>query len=233
MKALAIIPARGGSKGVTDKNIRMVAGKPLIAYAIECAQESRKLTKTIVSTDSPAIAEVATRYSAQVLLRPEKLAQDDTPMPPVLIHAVQELARQGEHFDIIVLLQVTSPIRTGEDVDKVISMFESDASLEGVISVVPMDDVHPARMYTLAEGNWMKPFLNQGEELRRQDLPVVYYRNGCIYAVRTEVLLQQKTLMPAIKKAYVMPVKYLANVDDVRDLIITETLVGLWKSGKL
>lgn len=233
MKALAIIPARGGSKGVTDKNIRLVAGKPLIAYAIECAKESYKLTKTVVSTDSTAIAAVANRYSAEVLMRPEDLAQDDTPMPPVLIHALQELAHRGEHFDLIVLLQVTSPIRTGEDVDKVITMFESDASLEGVISVVQMDDVHPARMYTLTEDNWMKPFLDQGEELRRQDLPVVYYRNGCIYAVRTEVLLQQKTLMPAIKKAYVMPAKYLANVDDERDLIITDTLVGLWKSGKL
>lgn len=216
-----------------NKNIRLVAGKPLIAYAIECARESKKLTTTIVSTDNLDIANVASEYSTEVLLRPESLAQDDTPMPPVLIHVVQELARRGQHYDIVVLLQVTSPIRTGVDVDNVISMFESDSTLEAVISVVPMDDVHPARMYTLEEGNWMQPFLEKGEEQRRQDLPLVYYRNGCIYAIRTEVLLQKNTLMPVNKKAYVMPAKYLANVDDERDLIITETLLKLWKAGKL
>lgn len=233
MKVLAIIPARGGSKGVIDKNIRLVAGKPLIAYAIECARESVRLNKTIVSTDSASIAAVANTYSTEVIHRPAELAQDDTPMPPVLLHAIQELEMKGEHFDLILLLQVTSPIRTGQDVDRVVDLFEEDPSLEGVISVVPMDDVHPARMYTLESDNWMKPYIEQGEELRRQDLPVVYYRNGCIYAVRTDVLKQQKTLMPTHKKAYVMPARHLANVDDERDLIITDTLVSLWKAGKL
>lgn len=233
MKVLAIIPARGGSKGVPNKNIRIVAGKPLISYAIECARESKKINRIIVSTDSQVIKEIVSEYSVEIITRPDSLAQDDTPMPPVLEHVVQELAKRGECFDLIILLQVTSPIRTGEDLDKVIAMFESDEKLEGVISVVPMDDIHPARMYTLVEDGLMKPFLVNGEECRRQELPVVYYRNGCIYAVRTKVLLQQHTLMPAQKRAYVMPAKYLVNIDNERDLIIADALVTLWKSGRL
>lgn len=233
MRTLAIIPARGGSKGVKDKNIRIVAGKPLITYAIECANESSLLNKTIVSTDSPAIAEVVQSLECEIMMRPHELARDDTPIPPVLIHVLQELEKQGEHYDLVVLLQVTSPIRTGKDVDNVISMFKQSPDLESVISVVPMDDVHPARMYTLEDDQWMHPFLNKGEEARRQDLPVVYYRNGCIYAIRTKALLEKRSLMVKNKKAYVMHAHHLANVDDERDLIIADVLVRLWKEGKL
>jgi len=233
MKVLAIIPARGGSKGVPDKNIRIVAGKPLIAYAIECAQGSRLINRIVVSTDSPIIAQTASDYGAEVLVRPSDLAQDDTPMPPVLLHVLQTLQENGENYDLVVLLQATSPIRTGQDIDHVVEMFASTLDLDAVISVVPMDDVHPARMYTLNEGQWMNPYIESGEEARRQDLPVVYYRNGCIYAIRPEILKDKKSLMVKNKKAYIMPAKWLANIDDERDLIIAEALIKMWKSGQL
>lgn len=233
MKVLAIIPARGGSKGVPDKNIRIVAGKPLIAYAIECAQESRLINRIVVSTDSPIIAQTASDYGAEVLMRPSHLAQDETPMPPVLLHVLQTLQENGENYDLVVLLQVTSPIRTGQDLDNVVEMFASTPDLDAVISVVPMDDVHPARMYTLDEGQWMNPYIESGEEARRQDLPVVYYRNGCIYAIRSEILKDNKSLMVKNKKAYIMPAKWLANIDDERDLIIAEALIKMWKAGQL
>lgn len=233
MKVLAIIPARGGSKGVPDKNIRIVAGKPLIAYAIECAKESSLIHHVLVSTDSPKIAQIAAEYGAEVLMRPSDLAQDDTPMPPVLLHVLDTLQSKGRYYDLIVLLQVTSPIRTGQDIDHVVEMFASTPDLEAVISVVPMDDVHPARMYTLDEDRWMNPYIESGEEARRQDLPVVYYRNGCIYAIRSEILKDKKSLMVKNKKAYIMPAKWLANIDDERDLIIAEALIKMWKSGQL
>lgn len=233
MKVLAIIPARGGSKGVPDKNIRIVAGKPLIAYAIECAQESRLINRIVVSTDSPIIAQTASDYGAEVLMRPSELAQDETPMPPVLLHVLQTLQENGENYDLVVLLQVTSPIRTGQDLDNVVEMFAFTPDLDAVISVVPMDDVHPARMYTLDEGQWMNPYIESGEEARRQDLPVVYYRNGCIYAIRPEILKDKKSLMVKNKKAYIMPAKWLANIDDERDVIIAEALINMWKSGQL
>lgn len=233
MKVLAIIPARGGSKGVPDKNIRIVAGKPLIAYAIECAQESRLINRIVVSTDSPIIAQTASDYDAEVLMRPSNLALDETPMPPVLLHVLQTLQENGENYNLIVLLQVTSPIRTGQDIDNVVEKFASTPDLDAVISVVPMNDVHPARMYTLDEGQWMNPYIESGEEARRQDLPVVYYRNGCIYAIRSEILKDKKSLMVKNKKAYIMPAKWLANIDDERDLIIAEALIKMWKSGQL
>lgn len=233
MKVVAIIPARGGSKGVPNKNIRLVAGKPLIAYAIDCAKESKLITRIIVSTDSTSIAQIATDYGAEVLIRPSDLAQDDTPMSPVLLHVLQTLQENGEHYDLVVLLQVTSPIRTGQDIDRIVEMFASTPDLEAVISVVPMDDVHPARMYTLDEQHWMNPYIESGEEARRQDLPVVYYRNGCIYAIRSEILKDKRSVMVKNKKAYVMPAKWLANIDDERDLIIAEALIPVWISGQL
>lgn len=233
MKVLAIIPARGGSKGVPNKNIRIVAGKPLIAYAIDCAKESRHIHHIVVSTDSPKIAQIAAEYDVEVLERPSELAQDDTPMPPVLLYVLQTLQEKGEYYDLVVLLQVTSPIRTGQDIDNVVEMFTKAPDLEAVISVIPMDDVHPARMYTLDEQQWMSPFIESGEEARRQDLPVVYYRNGCIYAIRSEVLKGKKSLMVKHKKAYIMPAKWLANIDDERDLIIAEALIKMWQAGQL
>lgn len=228
-----IIPARGGSKGVKDKNIRLIDGIPLISYAIQCAKESKKTTRFIVSTDSEIIAEIAKKEGAEIIYRPSYLAQDDTPMVPVLIHACQELEKNNLYFDLIVLLQVTSPIRTGKDVDNVISMFEDEPNLQAVISVVPMDDIHPARMYTVDNQLNMFPFLKKGEEYRRQDLPLVYYRNGCIYSIRKDILFEQKTLMPSYKKAYIMPQEWLANIDNERDIIITEALVREWKKRKI
>ena len=234
IRVLAIIPARGGSKGVKDKNIRDVAGQPLISYAIECARQSVEVQRFIVSTDSEKIALVSKSHGVEVLMRPAELAEDETPMVPVVLHALQQMKElHDEEYDILVLLQPTSPIRTGEDVDKVVEMFRKEKDLEAVISVVPMDDVHPARMYNIDGDNWMTPFMTNGETAQRQDLPVVYYRNGCIYAIRTDSFLKNNSLMVARKKAYIMPLEWLANVDDERDLIITDVLVERWKEGKL
>lgn len=233
LRVLAIIPARGGSKGVKDKNIRLVADQPLISYAIQVAQESKTLTDTIVSTDSERIAEVARNCGAEVLQRPAHLAEDSTSIVPVIQHILEQQASKGNApYDLIVLLQPTSPIRTGEDIDSVIQMLEEDQQTDGVISVVPMDDIHPARMYTLGPKQHMQPFIDQGETLQRQELEVVYYRNGCIYAVRTKVFLAEESLMVKNKKAYVMPLEWLANVDDERDLLITDILVKRWKESR-
>ena len=234
MNVLGIIPARGGSKGVAGKNIRLVAGDPLIAYSIRTAQESRFLTHFLTTTDDAGIAEVAERYSSPVLIRPSELAQDDTPVVSAVLHALEYAEQEtGELYDIIILLQPTSPIRQGTDIDAVIQMFEKDSELEGVISVCAMHDIHPARMYNLDEDGWMAPLWSEWETTRRQDLPAIYYRNGAIYAVRRSTLIEKRTLMSKRKKAYVMPVERLANIDDERDLVITSALVQMWKDGQL
>ena len=234
LKTLAIIPARGGSKGVKNKNIRMVAGEPLINYSIKCAMDSNKITRTIVSTDYEPIKKIARQQKCEILNRPKRLANDDTPIFPVIEHAIKRLlTKHNEKYDLIVLLQPTSPIRTGRQIDDVVKMFEHDNDLEEVISVVPMDDTHPARMYKLDEDNLMIPFDFKLEKTRRQKLPLVYYRNGCIYAIRTKSLLDKKSLINENKKAYVMPLSWLANIDDERDLIIADALVKEWKEGRL
>ena len=204
-------------------------GQPLISYAIEVAKAATKLTSFVVSTDSAKIAEVAKKWGADVMMRSEELAQDNTPMLPVLQDIIERFKADGGEIDLILLLQVTSPIRTADNINEIIEMFEEDPDLPAVISVVPMDDVHPARMYNIDTNNSMQPLNDRWETSRRQDIPPVYYRNGCFYAIRPEVLIAENTLMPRNKKAYVMPIEWLANVDDKRDLILTEALLKAWK----
>ena len=234
MKILGIIPARGGSKGVIKKNIRTVGGEPLIAYSIRAAQTSKLLSHYVTTTDDEKIAEVACQYGSPLLMRPGELARDDTPIVPVVWHALESVERDLEYqFDVIVLIQPSSPIRVGKDIDIVISMFKKDPELESVISVCPMEDISPARMYQIDENGYMNPLWKKFETCNRQSLPQLYIRNGAIYAVRRSVLKEQGELMSKYKKAYVMPRSHWATIDDERDLAIADLLIRLWKEGKL
>lgn len=234
MRSLGVIPARSGSKGVTNKNLRLVGGEPLVAYAIRTASESRLLTSFVTTTDGDEIAAVARRYGSPVLRRPAVLARDDTPIVPVILHALEHAEQEsGAPFDAVVLLQPTAPIRTGEDVDAVIGILEKDPSVDSVISVCPVEDGHPARMYRLDADGWMAPLWPDLEAAHRQDLPPLVHRNGALYAVRRRFLVEQQSVMAPRKKAYVMPRERLANIDDERDLVITDALVRHWKDGKL
>jgi CMP-N,N'-diacetyllegionaminic acid synthase len=227
MKVLVVIPARGGSKGVLKKNIKILGDKPLIAHAIECAQKSKSASKIIVSTDSEEIAAVAKLQGCDTIMRPEELSTDTSNVVSAVEHVYQEL---NQVFDIIVLLQPTAPLRTAEDLDTIVSMFENEEIIDGVISVIPMDDMHPARMYNLLSNDEMVPFLNDGETSRRQDLNPVYYRNGCFYAVRTPAFFREKSFMVQHKKGYVMNAEWLANIDTPRDFKIAEILYQDWKN---
>jgi len=233
MRVLGVIPARGGSKGVVNKNLRPVGGEPLIAHSIRAARQSSHLTRFLTTTDSEEIARVAREYDCPVLIRPSHLGLDDSPILGAVVHALEECERHsGQPYDAIVLLQPTSPIRTGEDIDNVIGILKDDPEVDGVISVCPMDDVHPARMYRLDDDRWMHPLYEELETAQRQSLPLVYYRNGALYAVRRTVVVDQHMMMARRKKAYVMSREHLANIDDERDLVIADTLVRLWKEGR-
>jgi CMP-N,N'-diacetyllegionaminic acid synthase len=229
MRTLCIIPARGGSKGVKRKNIRLVGGKPLIAYSIECAQKSKKISFLAVSTEDDEIADVAIEFQSPVIMRPQELAKDETPMLPVLQHALDQLEKEGLTFDLIILLQATSPLRTPDDVDNVISMFEEDASLDGVISVVELHNLHASHMYNIDGEGKMRTVADVNETGNRQHLPPVYYRNGCIYAVRPEAMKREGSIMVKNKKAYIMPAEWWANIDGEKDLLNTENLLKRWK----
>lgn len=227
MKVLVIIPARGGSKGVPKKNIKMLGDKPLIAHAIACAKNSKKVSRIIVTTDSDEIATVSKQFGSEVILRPPEFADDASNVVTAVEHVCNQIK---EVFDIIVLVQPTSPLRTGKDLDAIITIFEENQNVESVISVVPMDDLHPARMYNLGTHNELIPFLEYGETSRRQDLEPVYYRNGCFYAVKAKTFLEQKTFMVAHKMAYIMNADWLANIDTPRDFKIAELLYQDWKN---
>lgn len=233
MNILGLIPARGGSKGVKGKNIRPVDGKPLIRYSIEAARESTLLHHYVVDTDDALIAQAAGDAGATVLMRPPGLALDHSSVVDVALRVLDLFEQEGVAYDILVLLQPTSPIRTGSNIDEAIRLMLDDDSCEGVISVVPMEDTHPARMYNLDKTGNLVALHPELETRRRQELEPVYYRNGCIYVIRAEALKAQRTFMPAAKKGYVMPSAWLANIDDERDLIITEALVKAWKEGRI
>lgn len=210
----------------------MIDGKPLIYYSIEAAQQSKILDAFVVDTDDDNIANIASEAGALVLKRPTELAQDHSSVVDVALRVINKFEEKGETFDIIVLLQPTSPIRTGNNIDEAITLLLKDKDTEGVISVVAMKDTHPARMYQMANEQLM-PLDKSLEIKRRQDLEPVYYRNGCIYAIKVEALKHQRSFMPLNKKGYIMPSAWLANIDDERDLIITEALVKVWKEGRI
>lgn len=230
MKVLAIIPARAGSKGIPDKNIIRLDNKPLITYTIESALESKLLSKIIVSSDGPKILDIASGYEGIHLHdRDADIAGDKSPVA----ETIAEILQREDEFDAVMLLQPTSPIRTGRQIDQAISLFARHPDCNSLISVVPMDDVHPARMYWKNSGELLDPILDSHEQSRRQDIPVAFYRNGSIYLTRALPFLKSKQVMQKPSIGFEMPYSHLLNVDDPRDLIVGEALIKAWKEGKL
>lgn len=230
MKVLGIIPARGGSKGIPGKNFSLVDGEPLISYTIKAAQESVLLTDFLVATDDDKILAVADVYNANCYKRQERNAQDNSPIEPVIVEVLEHLKKD---YDLIVLLQVTAPVKTGEDIDKVIKMFKEDSNLNNVISVVQLKDIHPARMYNVDNDNNMAPLNVENERTQRQKLAPVFLRNGCIYAVTVKAFMEHNSVILNNKKAYIMPYAKWLNIDEPRDLILAEYIIKQWKLGKL
>jgi N-acylneuraminate cytidylyltransferase len=222
---LGIIPARGGSKGALRKNIRLVGGRPLLAYAIEAARNSRYLTDYLVSTDDAEIAAVARQEGVAVLLRPPELAADDTPMLPVVKHALA----QG-HYDTVVILQPTTPLRTAEDIDAALQILFNTGA-DSVVSVYQVDDHHPARMYRLLE-NRLIPYDTEPSARLRQALPPVYHRNGAVYACRTSLVWEQETLLGSDLRPYVMPRARSINIDDELDLAFADFVLSRQRQGE-
>ena len=222
---LGIIPARGGSKGVIRKNIRLVAGKPLIHWSIVEAEKSDLLTHFYVTTDDVEISEVATSFGAQVIERPDELAQDKTPMIPVLQHLCREAELlNGITYDYIVLMQATAPMRTSADIDKAINMLIADEKFDSLVSVYQVDDCHPSRMYTCDSGRLI-PFYEEPEGSLRQDLLPVYHRNGAIYMANRNLLMDQNKLVSENTLAYIMSKSDSATIDDEDDLAIADLLM--------
>lgn len=227
MNSLGVIPARGGSKSVPRKNIALLHGKPLIAYTIEAALGSRSLTHFVVSSEDPEIIAVAKRYGAPVpFVRPAELATDEAPSLPVVQHAVREMeSLYGITYDIVVLLQPTTPLRLPADIDLAIrKLVETGA--DSVISVCDVGAYHPARMRQIVDDRLVElPIREPKEMLRRQDLPPVYIRNGAVYAARREVVMVQNSMSGTVCRPYIMPEDRSVNVDSKLDLLLAEILL--------
>jgi CMP-N,N'-diacetyllegionaminic acid synthase len=190
-KILAVIPARGGSKGVPGKNIRLLAGKPLIAYSIEAARNARCVDRVIVSTDDSRIREVAHEYGAEVpFVRPAELATDSAPMIPVLIHALRWFESVAGPCDAVVLLQPTSPFRSATLIEDAIQKLRRDGS-DMVVGLCEVPQ-HPNWMRTIEDG-WVKPFLPvAAPATRRQDLPPTFAVSGSVYVWTRAALLRRE-----------------------------------------
>lgn len=226
MKVLAVIPARGGSKGVPQKNIRPLAGKPLIAYTIEAASDSKELTRFIVSTDDEAIAKVSREAGADVpFIRPGDLATDSATAIPVIQHALKEMEeRDGVTYDAVMMLQPTTPYRTGADIDAAIQVLREKGS-DSVISVVDVEGHHPARMKFLNEGRLIDPpYCEAYENQPRQELEPMYLRNGAIYLTRRETLLQN-SFKGNHCQALIMENERSVNIDTMLDFELAEFMM--------
>lgn len=229
MKVLGVVTARGGSKGIPGKNLRPLAGKPLLAYTLEAAAAAGALDRLILSTDDPVIADAGRSYGCETpFLRPAELARDETPHLPVMQHAVRWLdEHDGYRPDAVMILQPTSPLRRPEDIRESIRLLE-DAGADSVLSVseVPAH-VHPMRTLRLDDQGRAELFVT-GEPVRRrinrrQDLPPAWTMNGAIYVFRTSVLFHgDPSLYGDRAVAYRMPAEYGISIDDLDDWAAAE-----------
>jgi CMP-N-acetylneuraminic acid synthetase len=223
---VGLICARGGSKTIPQKNITMVADKPLIVWTILAAQQSQRLSQVLVSTDDPQIAAIAQDAGADVpFLRPAELSRDDTPGIDPVIHAAHWLAEQrGDYPDYFMVLQPTSPLRTAADIDAAIELAQQQQA-DAVVSVTPTHH-HPYWTKRIAEDGTLANFLPlERDYVRRQELPPAYALNGAIYLVRRDVLLEQRTYYTPRTYAYVMPAERSLDVDSVWDLTLARCVL--------
>ena len=225
MNTLGVVPARGGSKGIPQKNLAIVAGRPLLAYTADAARASR-LSRTVVSTDDPATADLARGLGLEVpFMRPSELATDDALMAPVLEHAVREMKARGFSAEAVVLLQPTSPLRRAEHIDRALDLLEASGA-DSVVSVVEVPhQFNPVSVMRL-DGDRLVPFVEGPPLLRRQDKPRVWARNGpAVLAVRTSVL-ERGSLYGEDCRPLMMTPEESIDLDTRLDLDLLECLLA-------
>lgn len=226
LPVLGLICARGGSKGVPGKNIKEFCGKPLIAWAIECAKACPEITDVVVSTDDEEIAEVSKAYGADVpFIRPPELARDDTKQIDAIAHALEYLKHQGRIYSAVVLLQPTCPLRLPEDVSGALSLLDETNS-DTVITVTAEEGVMLSTFYNLDSNNeasLMFPAAKEGT--LRQDYNAIYRRCGLVYVLKPDYVLSERVLYGSKVSAYVVPKRRSFDIDCHFDWELTEWLL--------
>lgn len=227
MNVLGLIPARGGSKGVPRKNIRLLAGKPLLAYTAEAALASQRLSRVILSTDDEEIAEVGRNCGLEIpFLRPAELAADTTPTLPVVQHALKFMETQGERFDAVCLLQPTNPLRQTSTIDGCIDLLER-AEADTVFTMLAVPAEHnPHWVYFPNSDGSLR--LSTGEATpipRRQELPPAFHREGSVYVARRDVVMLQNSLYGARVLGFEIERSRSVNIDNLEDWTTAERLI--------
>lgn len=224
MSNIAVITARSGSKGVKDKNIRQLEGKPLLAYTVEAALRSGCFDCVHVSTDSEEYAQIAKAYGADVpFLREASLATDTAGTWDVLRACVEQYDRLGQKFDTVTLLQPTSPLRDVLDIQKAFQIFE-EKHAQSVVSVCEVEH-SPMLCNTLGTDGSMDGFVDLNKVGRRQDMETYYRLNGAIYIQTTKLLMEQGNLYGSGAYAYVMSQEHSIDIDTELDFLIAETIL--------
>lgn len=226
-RVLAIVPARSGSKGLKGKNIKELCQKPLIAWPIEAAKSSKYIDKIIVSTDSAIIADVASKYGAQVpFIRPVSLAQDESTSIDVVEHALAFLKNANDHYDYLVLLEATSPLTDGHDIDSALEqLLNNKSEAKAIVGVTEVVDSHPAFCVELNEKGCITPYQKKYQSLRRQELSLLYRFEGSLYISEIETLLEKKAFYHDKTLPYIVPKWKSFEIDDITDFICVEAIM--------
>ena len=223
-KFLAIIPARGGSKGIPNKNIMAISGKPLIAYTIDAGKKSKYIDELIVSTDSEVIKVIAQQYGAKVpFLRSEELSNDTSKSIDVVIHSIDFYKKNNVSFDYVILLQPTSPLRTFKHLDEAIEkLIESKST--SLVSVCEASE-NPVLMRSIENEKLKEVISFEGTNLRRQDLPTFYIFNGALYINSNDMLVNKKKFVDENTIPYVMNKESSIDIDTMLDARLVELII--------
>ena len=226
MKILKLILARGGSKGLPNKNIKMLLGKPLIEYSIMAGKKSKYGSDVYISTDSSEIARIAKSCGAKVpFLRPKNLASDKSLSSESILHAIDYLESKNKYFDYILLLEPTSPLRNYDDVNKSIDFFFSNEKAKSCVSIVKSEISHPSFLFN-KKGNFLNHYSNNNSVIRRQDLSDLYYPEGSIYLCEIETYKKTHTFyMNDFTIGYELPFWKSFEIDTMEDFIIVESIL--------
>jgi len=227
MDVLGIIPARGGSKGIPHKNLRPLAGKPLLAYTVDSAKASGVIDKLVLSTDSEPIANLGRRLGLEVpFIRPPSLATDETPMLAVVLHTVNELSRNTRVPEIVVLLQPTSPLRSPEHIRKAVNLLKA-GKCDSVVSVVEIPHMFAPQKALYVQQGYLKFWSNERNLVtRRQQLETTYAREGTVYACLRSVLMGKDSLYGDKCLPLILSPEETLNLDDMNDWQKAEAILN-------
>ena len=219
MNIIAVIPARGGSKGVPQKNIRMLGSKPLVAHTIEQALAAKSVQSVFVTTDCQRIASVSSSFGASIVMRPNSISSDTASSEAALLHALDTVETQRP-IDYIVFLQCTSPFRRRDDIDNAVNLIVNERA-DSLLSVVPSHRF----IWSLVDGKATSINYDYRQRPRRQDMPLQYMENGSIYVFKPSVLTVYKNRLGGRVVLYPMDEVSAIDIDSEQDLLVAETLI--------